>query len=722
MSHQPPDSEELKEATQHTNRLIHEASPYLLQHAHNPVDWYPWGAEALERAKREDKPILLSVGYSACHWCHVMAHESFENEDTARLMNELFVNIKVDREERPDIDALYMDAVQAMTGSGGWPMTVLLTPDGAPFYGGTYFPPRERYGMPGFPQVLRSVADFYRTRRDEVEQQAEQFRAYYRDRGETPLPLPEGIVPAEVRVHPDVLDAAADRLLAQLDAVNGGFGRAPKFPQPMALAFLLRVYSRNAAGHEERNARLLSLVRLTLDKMAAGGIYDQVGGGFHRYATDAHWLVPHFEKMLYDNALLAPVYLHAWQITGGGRYRRVCEEILDYVVREMTDPAGGFYSTQDADSGGEEGRFYVWTPAELLEALGDADAAIVGDLWGVSDRGNFEGRNILHLARDESDVAAAHGLSMDDLHALESRAREKLYAARSQRIWPGRDDKVITAWNGLMLRAMAEAARALDRADYQQTAVANATFLTEHMLAGGRLQRTWRGGPPRNGAAGSLRATAKLDGYLEDYAAVANGLLSLYEDTGDVRWFSVARGLADDMLDRFWDDARNSFFDTAADHEVLIGRPRELTDNATPSGSSLAAEALLRLAAFTGEDRYRDTAVRVLLPLAAAMAEQPSAFGHFLSALDDLVGPLHEVAVVGASDDPAFHSLRHTVASRYLPRTVLAYAPPNDGSAAAVPLLADRGLVDGRPAAYVCEGFVCRQPVTTPDALLTHLA
>jgi uncharacterized protein len=698
------------ETPRHTNRLIHETSPYLLEHAHNPVDWYPWGTEALAKAKAEDKPILLSVGYSACHWCHVLREESFENEDTARLMNELFVNIKVDREERPDIDALYMDAVQAMTGSGGWPMTVFLTPDGAPFYGGTYFPPRERYGMPGFPQVLRSVAEFYRTRRDEVEQQAEQFRTYYRDRGETPLPLPEGIVPAKVRVQPDVLDAAADRLLAQFDAVNGGFGRAPKFPQPMGLAFLLRIYSRGSADDEERNARLLSLVRLTLDKMAAGGIYDQIGGGFHRYATDAHWLVPHFEKMLYDNALLAPVYLHAWQITGDGRYRRVCEEILDYVLREMTDPAGGFYSTQDADSGGEEGRFYVWTPAELREALGDADAAIVGDLWGVSDRGNFEGRNTLHVARDEGEVASAHEISLEELRALESRAREQLYAARSQRVWPGRDDKVITAWNGLMLRAMAEAARALDRADYRQAAIATATFLTEQLLADGRLQRTWRGG------------TAKLDGYLEDYAALANGLLSLYEDTGDMHWFSAARSLADDMLDRFWDEARNSFFDTAADHEVLIGHPRELTDNATPSGSSLAAEALLRLAAFTGEDRYRDVAARTLLPLAGAMAEQPSAFGHFLSALDDLVGPLHEIALVGASDDPAFQSLRHMLASRYLPRTVLAYARPTDSASAAVPLLADRVLVDGRPAAYVCEGFVCRQPVTTPDALLTLLA
>ncbi|MGZ3601369.1 MAG: thioredoxin domain-containing protein [Ktedonobacterales bacterium] len=694
----------------HTNRLIRESSPYLLKHAHNPVDWYTWDEEALAKAKAEDKPILLSVGYAACHWCSVMERESFENEDTARLMNEYFVSIKVDREERPDIDGLYMDAVQALTGSGGWPMTVFLTPDGAPFFGGTYFPPRDRYGMPGFPKLLRSIAEYYRTRRDEVEQQAEEFRQFYRRQSETEVPLPRGFAVEEIpslALDPDMLRQAADRLLASMDAVEGGFGRAPKFPHPMGLEFLLRVESRlRSGGAGEGDPRLMTLVRLTLDKMADGGIYDQIGGGFHRYATDAVWLVPHFEKMLYDNALLAPVYLHAWQLTGDERYRRICEETLDYVLREMTDQEGGFYSTQDADSEGEEGKFYIWTPAELREVLGEADVRIAEHYWGVSEGGNFEGRNILHVVAPADEVARDLGIEEGEVRAAIARARQRLYEARAQRVWPGRDDKVLAAWNGFMLRAMAEAGRILKRDDYRQAAVANAAFLQSRMVSDGQLHRSWRNGQ------------ARLDAYLEDYAAVVNGLVSTYEATGETRFFVWARELADAMLSRFWDEASGGFFDTASDHEALIGRPRELTDNATPSGTSLAAEGLLRLAALTGEERYREHAARIVVPLAPAMVDQPSAFGHLLGALDDFIGPFYEIALVGAPDDASLRELRRAVDTRYVPRAVLAVSAPDDEQAQReVTLLAGRGLVDGQPAAYVCQSFVCKQPVTRPDAL-----
>ncbi len=714
----------------HTNRLIHETSPYLLQHAHNPVDWYPWGAAALARALAEDKPILLSVGYSACHWCHRLREESFENEATAAYMNEHFVSVKVDREERPDIDALYMDAVQALTGSGGWPMTVFLTPDGAPFYGGTYFPPVDRYGMPGFPTLLRNIVELYRTRRDDVNEQAAAFRDFFQRQGQTKLAPQANLLDgqdASAAIPAATLTQAANAELAQADWVHGGFGRAPKFPHPMGLEFLLRMEARRrAAGAAHAPAEglrddLLTAITLTLDKMAAGGIYDQIGGGFHRYSTDAIWLVPHFEKMLYDNALLAAVYLHAWQFTRESRYRRICEETLDYVLREMTDPSGGFYSTQDADSEGEEGKFYVWTPDELRAALGDDASAVVEQVWGVSARGNFEGSNILHLARSEAEVAAASGTTEAVVHAIVAEARAKLYAVRSERIWPGRDDKVITAWNGLMLRTLAEAARAFDRADYCEAASANAHFLTERMLVDGRLRRTWRS----NETGGS----ARLDAYLEDYAALVNGLLSVYEATGEALYFTHARALADELLARFWDEETGSFFDTAADHERLIGRPRELTDNATPAGASLAAEALLRLAAFTGEGAYREYAARVLGALAPAMAKSPSAFGHFLCALDDLIGPFYEVAIVGPEGgEPhaaATHALRFAISQRFAPRLVYAEANPAALDAAvaqaAVALLADRPLVDGQPAAYVCQGFVCQRPVTTPAALLAAL-
>jgi uncharacterized protein YyaL (SSP411 family) len=695
----------------HTNRLIHETSPYLLQHAHNPVDWYPWGDEALTRARAEGKPILLSIGYAACHWCHVFSSESFENEDTARLMNELFVSVKVDREERPDLDALYMEAVQALTGSGGWPMTVFLTPDGAPFYGGTYFPPRDRYGMPSFTRVLRGVADLYRNQREEVERQAQAFREHYAGQAQTGLKLPEVFDPATATIGAETLTTAANALVSQFDAVEGGFGPAPKFPHPMGLEFLLRIEARrratdaSALPSTQLDKNLLPLALLTLDKMAGGGIYDQVGGGFHRYSTDKIWLTPHFEKMLYDNALLAPVYLHAWQLTGEPRYRRIAEETLDYVLREMTDPSGAFYSTQDADSEGEEGKFYVWSAQELRDLLGD-DAPVALAYWGVIDGGNFEGANILHVAKSLGDVTASLGISQDTAQAALERARKTLYAARSKRVWPGRDDKALAAWNGWMLRAFSEAGRLLDREDYRMAANKNADFVMRDLLVDGLLKRTWRQGK------------GKLDAYLEDYAALANAFLSLFEATGDASRFAFARTLVERMLERFWDEPTGAFFDTARDAEALIGRPRDLTDNATPSGTSLACEALLRLTAFTGELRYREYAARILVALTPAMERHPSSFGHLLCALDDLIGPYHEVAIVGEPSNTATQALVLAVNDRFLPRIALAIGAPND---AEVPVLEGRALVDGQPAAYVCQGFVCQRPVTAPEELLSQL-
>ncbi|HEX6819879.1 MAG TPA: thioredoxin domain-containing protein [Ktedonobacterales bacterium] len=710
----------MSESERKPNRLIHETSPYLLQHAFNPVDWYPWGAEALETAKAQNKPILLSIGYAACHWCHVMAHESFENPDIAGVMNQHFINVKVDREERPDLDALYMEAVQALTGQGGWPMTVFLTPDGAPFYAGTYFPPEPRYGMPSFRTVLEAIADLYANRHDEVERQAQAFREHYREQarvGLGPTPLQVNLAPGQATIAKDVLVSAANKLVAQIDRVHGGLGGAPKFPHPMALEFLLRVESRVRSTKAAEtgvattplpgvDSKVMERVRLTLARMAAGGIYDQIGGGFHRYATDAIWLVPHFEKMLYDNALLAPVYLHAWQLTGEAAYRRICEEILDYVLREMTGPDGGFFSTQDADSEGEEGKFYVWTPDELRAVLGEDDARVAELVWGVTPAGNFEGKNILHVERTPAQAAETLGMDEADVRAAMQRARTQLYEARSKRVWPGRDDKVLTAWNGWMLRAFAEAGRILDRDDYRAAAVKNADFLLEQMQVNGRLARSWRDGQ------------AKLLAYLDDYAALVNGLLSIYEAAGDARYFPAARRYADELLGRFWEDAVGAFFDTASDAETLIGRPRELTDNATPSGTSLAAEALLRLSSFTADDRYREHAVRVLVPLAPAMAEHPSSFAHLLCALDDLIGPFYEVALVGEPGSSGLAALERALSSRFQPRMALAVGT---GEQSAVPLLEGRTLLEGHAAAYVCQGFVCQQPVTSPEALLAEV-
>ncbi|HEU4566200.1 MAG TPA: thioredoxin domain-containing protein [Gemmatimonadaceae bacterium] len=671
------------------NRLSLELSPYLLQHAGNPVDWYPWGEEALERARREERPILLSIGYSACHWCHVMEHESFEDPETARLMNELFVNIKVDREERPDLDAIYMSATQAMTGHGGWPMTVFLTPQGVPFYAGTYFPPEDRHGMPSFRRVLLSVAAAWRDRRTEVERTAASVREMY--------DAIAGEMASAGPLAPAILDRAYRGIAQRYDVRNGGFEGAPKFPQAMALDFLLRYWRRTGTSGA------LEMAATSFRRMARGGIYDQVGGGFHRYSVDAVWLVPHFEKMLYDNALLARLGVHLWQATGDAEPRRVVEETLAWVRREMTAPSGGFYSTLDADSEGEEGKFYLWTEDEIHDVLDAGMADLVIAYYGVTKMGNFEGRNILHVPNDPHVVAARHGEEVAALEAGIAHARQRLYEARTRRVWPARDEKIIASWNGLMLRAVAEAARVFGHVEYREMALRNGEFLFREMVRDGRVYRAHKDGVTR------------IPGFLEDYAAVGLGALALYELTFRREWLERAVTLARSMVEWFWDVGARAFFDTARDAEVLVARPREVTDNATPSGTSLAVELLLRLAELTGEEEARRRATRVLETLGEAMARHGAAFGHLLGAADLAINGAVEVALVGAPERLDFVSLRDEIARHYLPALALAGGLPEE--AAGVALLDGRPMRDGRATAYVCRQYACEAPTTDPATL-----
>ncbi|CAN5804415.1 thioredoxin domain-containing protein [soil metagenome] len=678
------------------NRLENETSPYLLQHKDNPVDWFPWGEDALEKARREDRPILLSVGYSACHWCHVMERESFEDEETARMMNEHYVSIKVDREERPDIDSIYMAAVQALTQHGGWPMTVFLTPDAAPFYGGTYFPPVPARGMPSFQQVLLSLADAYEKRRDEVFQSSESVRDYLQTA--TSAAIPKSTLGVEL------LDTAAESLKSQVDRMSGGFGGAPKFPQPMNLEVLLRHHHRT--GDEDA----LAGVELTLKKMATGGIYDHLGGGFARYSVDERWLVPHFEKMLYDNALLVQLYLEAYQATGDDFYKRIAEETLDYVARDMTSPKGGFYAAEDADSEGVEGKFYVWTPDEIREVLESEEAKLAMRYWGVTEAGNFEGKNILNVAQSPETVAEELGLSTGELRERIEEVRAKLYAVREQRIRPGRDDKVLAAWNGLMLHSFAFAARVLHRDDYRDMAVKNADFLLAKLKSDGRLRRSYKDG------------RARFNGYLEDYAMVADGLVALYEATFETRWLSEADSLCDAMFELFWDAKSGTFYDTPADHEELITRPRDIYDNATPTGTSVAVNVLLKVALLLDRNDYRQRAETVLENLSGGMEKLPGAFGRLLSALDFHLSKPREIAIIGEPEAPDTQALVQTVYVHYLPNKVVAgRAEEDEESAASVPLLADRLTVDSNATAYLCEGYVCQSPTTEPDELAVQL-
>ena len=692
----------------HTNRLIHETSPYLLQHAHNPVNWYPWGEEALRKAKEEDKPILLSVGYSACHWCHVMERESFENEEIADIMNRHFVSIKVDREERPDIDAIYMQAVQALTHQGGWPMTVFLTPDGRPFYGGTYFPPDDRrYGgqvMPGFPNVLSTMADVYEKRRSDVEEQARQIANYLNQSG----PVRNQNLQPLHTLPLELLSTVGSKLAADFDPVNGGFGSAPKFPSTMSLEILLRLHLHRVNGEITTQAALpeIEIVETSLQHMANGGIYDHLGGGFHRYSVDAEWLVPHFEKMLYDNALLSRLYLHAYLVTNNPMYSRVVEETLDYVVREMTSPEGGFYSTQDADSEGEEGKFFLWTPEEVKANLLSDDADLFMRYYDVTESGNFEGKNILHVDRDAALVAVDGDVTLVTLQDSLARSRKLLFKAREKRVKPGRDEKILTSWNGLMLRSFAEAARYLDRPDYLQVAIKNADFLLSNLRNEGRLLRTYKDG------------RAHLNGYLEDYVFLADGLLALYEADSNPRWFSEARSLMDEAIKLFADEQNGGFFDTGSDHEALISRPKDIMDNATPAGNSVAVDVLLRLAAFTGERSYRQRADEYLQPLADIMVQHPAAFGHALGALDFALSPVKEFAIIGDLQAADTRALVDVINERYLPNSVFACASPEHQTAfQVIPLLADRPQKDGKATAYVCQNFACQAPVTTPEEL-----
>ena len=681
------------------NRLINETSPYLLQHANNPVDWYPWGEEALARAKAENKPILLSIGYSACHWCHVMERESFENETIAKLMNENFISIKVDREERPDLDAIYMEAVQMLTGSGGWPMTVFLTPDCRPFYGGTYFPPVDRHNMPGFPRLLLSISQAYKDQQGAIAQTTKQLAEQMGRSGQ----LSGGRAPLTV----DTLHQAYSNLATSFDYQNGGIGTAPKFPQPMTLELLLRYC------HHGYSERALEMVHLTLENMAHGGIYDQIGGGFHRYSTDAYWLVPHFEKMLYDNALLARLYLHAYQATERPLYRRITEETLDYVLREMTDPLGGFYSAQDADSEGEEGKFFVWTPEEFHSALGEEAGDLIGGYFGLTDAGNFEGKTILNIPQEAASFSEEQGLPLPMLEDMIDWAKQTLRDQREERVHPLLDDKVLASWNGLMLRSFAEAAVSLGRADYLEAAVNNANFLLDTMKPQGRLLRTYRKGQ------------AKLLAYLEDYAFVADGLLALYEATFEPRWLSEAVSMADSMVGLFWDEEGGFFYDTGSDHESLVMRPRDVFDNAQPCGGSVASDVLLRLALITGNQEYSIKGAKPMRALNELMSRAPAGTGHWLAALDFYVSIPKEIAIVGPRGDPATQNLLDTIFSRYLPNKVVVGTDPtlpvSADTTSELPLLHRRGMINGKPTAYVCQNYACKLPVTDEEALAAQL-
>jgi uncharacterized protein YyaL (SSP411 family) len=682
--------------SKHTNALINETSPYLLQHAHNPVNWYPWGEEALAKARAEDKPILLSIGYSACHWCHVMEHESFEDEAIARLMNDNFINIKVDREERPDLDQIYMTAVQMMTGHGGWPMTMFLTPDGVPFYGGTYYPPVDRYNMPGFPRVLLSVAEAYRAQPDQVATTASSMLGELRRVG-----LAEE---SRELLTTEILDGAYRRIAANFDSANGGFGGAPKFPPAMTLEFLLHQH------HRTRSADALEMVSKTCRKMAEGGMYDQLGGGFHRYSVDAHWLVPHFEKMLYDNALLSRLYLHVYQLTREDFARRIAEETLDYVRREMTDAGGGFYSSQDADSEGVEGKFFVWSRADIIDALGEQAGSFVTNYYNVTESGNFEGHNILHITASIDEVATKHKLSTAEARDIIEAGRRRLFQLREQRIKPGRDEKILTAWNGMMLASFAEASAILNRPDYADVARANARFLLTQHYQDDLLLRTSRGGE------------AKLNAYLEDYAGLIEGLIALFETTGELEWIESATQLAGRMIEQFWDDEEGGFFFTGRSHEQLIVRAKEWMDNATPSGNSTAAVVLLKLAVLTANEDFRRRATTVLRLIANQVRRYPSAFGYALTALDFYLGTPMEIAVVGEQKDPRTEELWHGLWSVYLPNRVIVKCSVDfERAAATLPVLQGRNTLATQPTAYVCEGYACQLPAMSVSEFQSQL-
>ena len=697
------------------NQLSTSTSPYLLQHAHNPVDWHLWGEESLAKAKQENKPIFLSIGYAACHWCHVMAHESFEDPEVAAFMNEHYINIKVDREERPDLDAIYMQATVAMTGSGGWPMSVFLTPDLKPFYAGTYFPPVPRYNMPSFRDVLAGIANTWQKQPNEATRVADEVSTHLQQALSVNAQADSGFTQAH-------LDAAVKLLLDSYDWSNGGWGAAPKFPQPMTIEFLLRQFALSGEnGVSAVETPAIKPALHALKAMARGGMYDVVSGGFSRYSVDNFWRTPHFEKMLYDNAQLARVYLHAWQITGDPFFKQVVTETLDFIAREMTHPEGGFYSSLDADSEGEEGKFYVWTLDEIRATLKD-DSDFFEAAYGVTAKGNFEGHTILQRTLDDASLAARFKLPPEAVSAKLTDCHSKLLSVRATRIRPGTDDKVLTSWNGLMLATMTEAARILEsgsllshsdqqagrlQSKYYELATRNAEFLLDNLRSNpsGKLKHSWR----------DNKTTSEV--FLEDYAALILGLLELYQTDFNNKWFISAKELADEMIELF-EDPQGGFFDTSKDGEVLLLRPKDVQDNATPSGNALACDALLKLAAFTDEGKYRDLAEKALGLVVGMSVRYPTAFGRWLSAADFALGNTKQVAVIVEADafgEEASELIR-VVRSAYRPNLIIAastYPPPSRAPA----LLSDRPLKNGKPTVYVCEGFVCKNPVTAISEL-----
>ena len=676
--------------TKFSNRLTNETSPYLLQHAHNPVDWFAWGEEAFEKARSEDKPVLISIGYSACHWCHVMEGESFEDEATAAIMNEHFVNIKIDLEERPDVDQIYMQFVQMTAGSGGYPLNVFITPDKLPFFGGTYFPPVSRYNLPSFRQILSSIADAWRNNRDELLHSANEITGEMQRVG---LPTFEAS-----GLSLDQLDAAFLNFTRSFDSVNGGFGGAPKFPPPMSLEFLLRYY------HRKNDKNALEMVEKTCREMARGGIYDQLGGGFHRYTVDAIWLVPHFEKMLYDNAQLTRIYLHLFQTTKNEFYKRVAVETLEYIKREMLDERGGFYTAQDADSEGVEGKFFVWQSEEVAKILGAEEARIFSFHYDVTELGNFEEKNILNVKNSLEVSAKQLKISENKLQEILERGKKLLFEEREKRIKPFRDEKVITAWNGLMLATFAEASAILQSEDYLVIARKNADFTLENLQKDGYLLRTWKDGQ------------AKLNGYLEDYANFTDGLLEIFQVSGEMKYFDEAVRLADLMIAEFWDEGAGGFFFTANNHEKLLMRSKEFYDNATPSGNSAAADVLLKLAKLTGDEKYERYAVTVLRLVAPQIKRYAQAFGRVLSAMEFHLNPIKEIVILGEKGN----ELERKVWREYLPNKIVVLAEGR--SETSIPLLRERQMTDGKPTAYVCENFVCQKPVTTVEDLAIQIS
>jgi uncharacterized protein len=675
----------------HTNRLANETSPYLLQHAHNPVDWFPWGDEAFQKANAENKPILLSIGYSACHWCHVMEHESFEDEKIAALMNDLFVSIKVDREERPDLDEIYMNAVQMLTGRGGWPMTVFLTPERKPFYGGTYFPPEDRQGMPGFPRVLMGVAQAYREKPQDVEKSVGQILSALERMSQSQE--------SKVAFSLEAIAESAEQISRAYDSDHGGLGRAPKFPNAGVYELFLRHYD------QSKNQRFLEMVTHTLTKMAQGGIYDHLGGGFHRYSVDEKWLVPHFEKMLYDNAQLVRIYAQLYCVTRDELFKNVTEETLDYLLREMLHSEGGFYSTQDADSEGEEGKFFIWSPQEVNQILGEEAGEIFSRIYDVSDFGNFEGRNILHPILTLEQASKLFKKDPKEIAVLISDSKKKLFQEREKRIKPFRDEKIITSWNGLMLSGLAEAIKISPRQSYLDTANRTLQFFFSKMFRDGHLLHTYKDG------------TAKLLGYLDDYAFMAVGLLDLYEATFDRAQLARAIELADTMVSEFWDEKDGAFFYTGKSHEQLISRAKPVFDASIPSGNSMATHLLLRLYYLTGREVYLQRAETVLRSYYDAMLSQPFGFAHMLCALDLYLRKPKEIVVIGNRKDANIAELINRIHSIYLPNKTLQLAGPDESLEKISPLLRGKTQLDGKPTVYVCQNFTCSAPVTTWDEL-----